>query len=317
MRLRFIIIALVASGLACSGGALDHGGTGGDGSGGSVETGSGTGVGTGVAGIGDDPGTAGSVGTAGSAGDTGGSAGPGGSVGAGGSSQGGTGGTSITGTAGRPMLPACTGTGTDGGGASILGPDGMPVTTPVTAAVTVASIDGCAAEPCPPPAAYQARKIVLASADQTQWTLSLYNSVMPPDLIQVGDAFDLTVNGGVDATFYPTVNQTVVLSRAGQLIAFGSSTNQFYRLGLPNLAAFGVDIADGGAVCGGPKDVTGCIPETHALVVTVDGSSATVMPGHASTIGWLSFAPGNTTVLADSGYCDAKSVTGMAGFRLP
>jgi len=314
MGLRFFVVALVASGLACGGSTLGNGGKGGDGSGGSVATGSGTGVGTGVAGIGDDPGIAGSVGTAGSAGGTGGSTGAGGTAGSG---RGGTGGTIISGTAGFPMLPACTDNGTDGGGASILGADGMPVAMPVTAAVTVSSIDGCTTEPCPAPAPYKARQIVLASADQTQWTLSFYNSVMPPNLIQVGDAFDLTINGGVDATFYPTVNQTVVLSRAGKLIAFGSSTSQFYRLGLPNLAAFGIDIKDGGAVCGGPKDTYGCIPQTHALVVTVDGSSATVMPNRAATIGWLTFAPGNTTVLADSGNCDAKSVTGMSGFRTP
>jgi hypothetical protein len=139
---------------------------------------------------------------------------------------------------------------------------------------------------------------------------------MPPDLIRVGDAFDLKVDASVDATFHPTVSQTVALSLAGKLIVFASNSSLFYRVGLPDLTAFGVAIEDGGAFCGSAA-TTGCIPEAHALIVMVDGSRATVMPNHATTIGWLSFTAGNTTALVDTGFCDAKSGTGMAGFRSP
>jgi hypothetical protein len=211
-----IVIGLLGLAVGCGGATLNPGGpnqagtagtTGGAGStgearatglAGTIDTGT-AGTTGGTGGItGDAIGTAGTVGTAGSLGTagaigTGGSAGStGGSAGTGGSSLGGTGG---AGTGGAPVLPACTNTGSDTGGGSIIGPDGMLVAAPVTAAVTVASVA--------PPVANQPGQIVLASADQRQWTLSLFISVMPPDLIRVGDAFDLKVDASVDATFHP------------------------------------------------------------------------------------------------------------------
>jgi hypothetical protein len=214
------------------------------------------------------------------------------------------------------VLPACTDTGTDAGGGSIVGSDGMAVSAPVTAAVTVASIDGCTAAPCPPPMPNKARQIVLAGSNQQQWTLSLNITAMPADLIQVGDAFDLNIDAGINAVFHPTVSQTIVLSRAGHLIAFASNRSLFYAIDLPALTAFGISLADGGPFCGSAA-TTGCIPETHRVTVTVEGASATVMPNHATTIGWLSFTAGNTTALIDTGFCDQKSLTGTAGFRIP
>jgi len=203
---------------------------------------------------------------------------------------------------------------------NLIGPNGMPVEAPVNAAVTVVSVESCAATACPssgwpsPQLTTAASKIVLADASQQQWTLYLRNASMPSNIIEVGGAFDLVVDASVNSTFYRTIDQTVVLARGGNLIVFAANLQTFYSLPLPKLGAFGIGITDVGKLCGtggfGP-----CYPEPHAARISVDGDSAVLAGAQTQTIGWLSFSIGLFTVQASQGGCDGKSPTVMAGFR--
>jgi hypothetical protein len=249
------------------------------------------------------------------------SAGTGGSIGGtGGGSIGGTGGdgggaTGGGGTGGVP-LPACGGSGSSNPiEVQLVGSDGTLVAAPVTVnAVNVAGIDSCEYVTCPSGISTIAKRISLTAAGPQSWTLYLRNDAMPIDVIRLGDTFDLTVDASTDSTLYRTVNQTVGLSRGGNLIAFAASLAQFFRPRLPPLGAFGVTIADDGAVCataGSP----GCTGRAHAARVTVGTDSAVVNAGQNVNVGWLSFTNSGFLENADTGACDSKSTTVMAGFR--
>jgi hypothetical protein len=273
-------------------------------------------------------GTSGTAGSAGGAAGTAGAGATGGSVivgiaGAGGATAGaggataGTGG-SVGGTGGT--LPAC-GNNTSGASdvveAVIMGADGMPVVAPVTAAVSITAIQSCLNLDCPSPATSAATRIALAGADPQQWTLYLRNTAMPPDIIKVGDTFDLTIDAAVDQTLYRTTNQTIVLARDNDVIVFAASLQQFHQPPLPNLLPFGIAVTDAGASCQNPASF-GCIDRPHTARIAI-GSDASVLVagGQTGRIGGLQITDGQFTELADAGNCDRKSSTVMAGFRLP
>ncbi|HXU03955.1 MAG TPA: hypothetical protein VN903_23495 [Polyangia bacterium] len=231
--------------------------------------------------------------------------GSGGSNVIGGSGGGGTGGSGSGGATGTGGYPACTGA----PGPAILGSvtDGSAVlATPVTATVTVTSID------------VQMRRLHLASTTTSQeWAWQLFISDMPPDLFKMGDTFDLKVDA-VPTTyaFANYTSQTVVASRNGALIAF-TATLWGNVLPVPALDAWGITVADQGAVCDNLEAVV-CGYHVHAARVTVRGESMTLMPGQAATIQGLSFSVGHfETPFSYQGGCDAAPITTMAGFRKP
>jgi hypothetical protein len=306
MRLSLVVICLAGAAINCSGAALNPGGTGG------------TGAGTG--------GAAGMAGTGGDAGASGGTAGTGGTPGTGGTA--GTTGTAGTGgAAGIGGAPACIAPGQgDVVEFAIVGSDGMPIEAPVTATVSVASIDSCAQVSCPTTSIRTASGSISAAASRftlmapgpQEWTLYLRDSAMPSDLIKVGDTFDLTIDAGLDPTFYETINQTMVLGRGGDLILFAASLSRFYHLATPALDGFGIQISDAGAFpCSLAAGWAGCQTAPHAAYVAVGGDQATLGGGQTSTIAWLSFTNASFTELDDTGGCDSKSGTIMAGFRSP
>jgi len=244
--------------------------------------------------------------------DSGGSGGGGGAGlgGSGGDATGGAGGTIAAGDAGGGGLPAC---GSPAGAGdvvyvSLAGSDGTPIATPFTATITVTGVSTSNGA--------QGSTYTLTGANQAQWSLSLYESRMPSGFIKVGDMFDLTVDAGSDQALFSTINQTVVLARGGQPIVFAASLNRFYRLLVPRLDAFGIQVTDAGAVCQGPSNF-GCIPRIHAAHVTIAGESADVQEGTTATVGGFSFTVAAFTELVDTGNCDSKSATTMGGFKLP
>jgi hypothetical protein len=286
--------------LGCGGGSLNSGATGG--------SGAGTGGATGVAGATGDAGATG--GTAGAPG----MAGTGGTAGAIGT--GGVGGSPVCNPAGQGDVVEFL----------IVGSDAMPINAAATATVSVASIDSCAQVTCP--TAYTvssgrisaaANRFTLTASDAQQWTLYLRDSAMPPDLIKVGDTFDLTVAAGRNSTFYASnLDQTMVLSRDGNLILFAAGLARSFQLATPNLAAFGIQVSDAGeAACLNEVLSQPCTFRPHAAQVTVGVNSAFLTGGQTSTIGWLSFTNASFTELDDTGGCDAMSATVMAGFRSP
>jgi hypothetical protein len=250
-----------------------------------------------------------------------GAAGSGGSAASvGGTSGGGNGGIGGNGSSGGTGgLPAC-GESTQGQAdvveVLITGADGLPVAAPVAAAVRVTAIDSCLGITCPFPATAAATRLTLAGPAPQQWTLYLRNTAMPPGIINLGDTFDLTVDATVDQTLFSTTDQTIVLTRAGAVIAFAVSLQKFYRLAVPNLTSFGIAVTDTGAVCQVPAS-SGCITRPHtALIERGANPSLRLASGQTGRLGDLQVTVGQFTELADTGNCDAKSPTVLAGFRL-
>ena len=334
MKLRSVVFGLLVV-AACGGKSLDHSGTAG---------GSGTGTaGTGgVAGSVGDAGSSGGnpeVGTAGTFGSVIGDAGSGPPLGGTGGAIAGSGGAGSGGISG-------TGGGRTGGGGSggagvvacggvtgsadiveiaVAGPDGSAVLGTVTAAVTVTSVDSCAAVTCPTsisaagsfPSAVvspMATRIVLTAADARRWTLYLRYTAMPTDLIKAGDALDMTASGGNVVAIFQVLSQTIVLAHGSDLVVFASSGNAVTSPSRPDLAPFGISVGDDGA-CGAASSGS-CPTFQHAVHVVVGAESVRVASG-TTRIGWLTFTSatfegGNSLV-----NCDVLARTLIAGFRTP
>jgi hypothetical protein len=192
--------------------------------------------------------------------------------------------------------------------------DGTLIAASVTEAVRVADIETCPSDTCTgPPGSY---RILLAGVAPTQRDLILTNTAMPSDIIEVGDELDVTIEAAVDQTLYRTVDQTVVLSRDGQAIVFAAKLQRFGSPPLPDLLPFGIAVSDAGASC--ESTSTACGQRSHALRVSVaTDASVLLAAGQTGAIGGFSVTNGSLNESVDSGGCDAKSTTLIAGFRLP
>jgi hypothetical protein len=315
MKRGLVVVWVMGAAISCGGNALNPGDA--------------AGTAGGTAGAGGMSGAGGHAGAAGGIAGTGGTAGT--------SGTGGTGGIGGAGTAGVTGTAASAGTGGMGGSAAciaagqgdvvqfaIVGSDGMPVAAPATATVSVTSIDSCAQVTCPAVSTVSSGSISTAASRFTltalgplEWTLYLRDSAMPSDLIKVGDTLDLTIAAGHNSTFYQqNLDQTMVLSRDGNLIFFAAGLARSFQLVTPKLDAFGIQISDAGVVsCQSGWSLPVCAARSHGAYVTVGGAAALLTEGQTSTIGWLSFTNASFTELDDTGGCDAMSATIMAGFR--
>lgn len=336
VRLRPVLVGLIATAAACGGGNLGSGGTAGTSGTGTAGATAGT---TGVAGT---SGTAGTIGTAGVAGDVGdaGSGGPppggtGGAIaGSGGSPPGGSGGAiaGAGGTGGTGGLPAC-GAGTGGVppdvvAVAIVDSDGNAVSSMVTSPVAIATIEACTTATCPSVVYSTDRapilvddkstRIGLTSEDARSWTLYLRYSAMPTDLLKMGETYGLTVQASADNTFFKTLDQTIILARGPDLVLLASNAQRFGGAPLPALDAFGVSVSDGGAVCdtNPTASMQSCRGILHAVHVIVGTDAANLLGGTTTKLGWLSFTNASFTESRGNN-CDSKATTTVAGFRSP
>jgi hypothetical protein len=208
---------------------------------------------------------------------------------------------------------ACSGTTTDVVSVIIAGSDGQAISSDVTAAVTVSTMDTCTTATCPsgiPGAAWgldrMATRIVLTAADGSSWTVYLRYTAMPANLLQVGDAFDMTIKTSLEPFVVALLNQTIILAHGSDLVLFASNLSSGVALREPDLQAFGITVADAGA----------CYGLEHAALVTVGTDSARVERG-TTQIGWLTFTDAAFNGENSNGGSDIQSQTQMAGFRTP
>ena len=198
------------------------------------------------------------------------------------------------------------------------------IQAPVTAAVTVTRVASCRSESCSCPECGRittsptaaATMVVLAVADGTeQWVIYYRIEGVPTDLFRIGDAFDLSVTAAVDAAPPASLNQTIVLSRAGKLMFFTSSLRQHGWPLLPDLSAYGIAITDFGPVCVLPGD---CEVQ-HAARVTTASAARNLLVHSNANVGNLSVSVELFHELGNAGACtrDAKSMTKMGGFATP
>ena len=83
---------------------------------------------------------------------------------------------------------------------------------------------------------------------------------------------------------------------------------------LPQLDAFGIAVTDAGALC--ETNTFSCLERPHAAHVAIGADSADLSWG-TTQIGWLSFTNASFLQEKDTGFCDTKGNTLMAGFRTP
>jgi len=235
--------------------------------------------------------------------------------------------------------PACTADirGSTGEPGCVLGPDGTLDTTGTSGNVTVVSVDDVAADGCgglyasvdasvSSSGTGPAKRLVLRAQSQQQWTIYVRIPGLPSDLVKVGDQLDFADDASAVPRAFSivTINQTVVLSRAGRLVLFTSSLKESPQvpgdvvppvpLLLPALDAFGVAVADGGATCGSLLCEAGgaCAFRGHQALVTVGAQQAVVPPGQTAQLGNLSFS---VLGFVEQGCdCDGFSTTRMSGF---
>ena len=196
-------------------------------------------------------------------------------------------------------------------------PDGTSVAASMTAAVTIASVTSCAAQACGASVSASASRVVVTGGASAQWTLFLNVPGLPANLLQPGDAFDLTIDAAMDTILYPTLNQTVVLSRAGKLILFGTRMSKFGVAPLPtNLGSFGLSFQDQGAVCDDGATVN-CRRRAHAVRISFGSAKADVVEPATAQVGSLSASVAAFEELRDTGNCDTKADAIIVGFTAP
>jgi len=196
-------------------------------------------------------------------------------------------------------------------------PDGTPVAASMTAAVTIASVTSCAGQACGVGASASASRVVVTGGVSAQWRLYLDVPGLPVNLLQPGDAFDLTIDATMDTIFYPTLNQTVVLSRAGKLILFGARMSKFGVAPLPtNLGSFGLSFQDQGAVCD-DQAIVNCRRRAHAVRISFGSATADVVEPATAQLGSLSVSVAAFEELRDTGNCDTKADAIIVGFATP
>jgi len=277
--------------------------------------------------------TTGGAGTGGLAG--GGGGGTSGLAGAGGIGGGGwagsDGGIPSTGGVGGAMLPICARAGgaADGGlgGAAAVDvescaydADNNPVFTTVSAAVKVVSVDQVPAGNCSflglpfstsssPPSS----KVVLETAEQQRWTVYLRIPDMPANTIQVGDSFDLAIDGWKSSIsgFFSPPEQMVSLEKSGHTVVFGDAN------GTPSsLYPAGITFDFGPATCQDPPLFAGCYGFAHYPMNVTDGAdTAVVQEGETRQVGGLTFTLSHAVGWQQSpAECDGSSYLLLGGF---
>ncbi len=107
--------------------------------------------------------------------------------------------------------------------------------------------------------------------------------------------------------FFNYISQDIVLSRAGQLVAFGTTHAS------PSLASFGIQVTTTSVTC--QMQFCAAIPQgTH---VAAGGAEADLAQGQTAQIGKLSFTVEENSSLLVAGNCDANGRRSMGGFMAP
>jgi hypothetical protein len=216
----------------------------------------------------------------------------------------------------------------NGDSGCILTDDLTPVPANLDASVHVVSIDDLAADGCARLQNWTAalgassgsdpvKKIVMTDGI-TRWIFFARIPDLPSDLLRVGDQIDLHVTAlVVGLSTLPAINQTVVMSRNGQLILFASNLRSPTGGRMPRLDDYGIALTDEGPICNYIvlPPFSSCSFSDHRTRVASGGQSATLSPGETILVGNLSLS---VSVFLTYGTgiqdCDRFFPTEMAGF---
>jgi hypothetical protein len=212
-----------------------------------------------------------------------------------------------------PWRPACTDGRQNSVEACALLEDGSVLKTSVTTGVTVVSVDDVPGGNCRDldyvDSGGPTRRMVLQAADGQRWTVFLRVPGLPQSLVSVNEMLDLTVTVAPGGWVTPAgMEQTIVLSRAGQLLAFGFSGGA----GLPKLEGFGIGVTDAGSSC----RPAACSYEAHRTHVTAGSSEATIEQGATVQISDISFTVEANSRWHAGGACDAPYLAYMGGYAV-
>jgi hypothetical protein len=211
----------------------------------------------------------------------------------------------------------------------VIAPDGTLVIASFASPVTVTEMNDVAPGACPspgfptavapPPPSAVSKRIVVTSADSRVWTVVLRMPDLPQDLLHVGDVFDLTLDAFADNRPFNPRNQTLALSRGGQLLFFATTIGQqpssTARAISTSLAAFGMHFEQDEPACLGQMSF-GCLPIEYRLRIIIGGEMAVIQAGERSRIGGFGIAL-DAFFEKVGGTCDYPSLTQIAGFLAP
>jgi hypothetical protein len=261
---------------------------------------------------GNPTGSGGTTGGGGSLGGTTGGGGLGGTTGGGGSLGGNTGGGGGSVFAACEQIAlqaappgACLTEASDGGAMQQV----LPPRTLATA-VTVTSVSDTASNACAP--SKPARAFALDGADGVARTLYLPPTVLPADLIQVGDVFDLQAQLSNNLFI---IDRQLFLRRNGATLLFDHDHQAIQSFPLPDLSGIGLSVTDDGATCRNSSTTTnGCGIEGHRAKITAGADSVALMTGETGTVGGFSITIGSLYKGISGASCDLPHRVAMTGF---
>jgi hypothetical protein len=161
-----------------------------------------------------------------------------------------------------------------------------------------------------------------------EWRLYLQIPDLPSTLINVGDELRLEIAARSKTTpFFPfppliTVDQTVVLSRAGRLVLFTTVAADWsvlsFEIAQQALGPWGIQLGATGATCDAPERLRCGRPVFHDLTVVMNGERATISPGRTGRVGSLSVSVKELQTNLLWGQCDQLGARAqIAGFMPP
>jgi hypothetical protein len=172
---------------------------------------------------------------------------------------------------------------------------GKQVKTSLTAQVTVVSLEDCDST-CPSDARADGRRIVLeesagasddAGAGGVRWTLVARVEGLPADLIQTGDAYELTLTAINEPNngFLSSSETVVALVRDGALV-LALVTQDARSLQTADLTAFGLGLARDAVYCDNMRpDLFGILQ--YSLRVARQDESVVIAPGSSASLAGL------------------------------
>jgi hypothetical protein len=186
--------------------------------------------------------------------------------------------------------------------------------------VTVTKITEVAPDEPQAPADLKTRDYVLRGATQ-DWKVGVSIPGLTSELIKVGDALDFQLEASPG--FVPLVSITNqafgLFAPEGELLVFGAATFGFTPM--PNLTFLGLNVSDGGTVCGtGGGAGYGCSYAAMSTHFSAPGGELDLQPGQSGQIqglliGVQEFHHVVAPVVANAGGCEDTGRSLIVGVK--
>ena len=155
---------------------------------------------------------------------------------------------------------------------------------------------------------------MLRASGNQQWTVYVVGATAAQ--LAAGDSIEMLLIASADPTGW--VSQTLVLTRASNLVLFGAAMNAVPGgVLVPSLPSANLTVInDDGVTCMDAFDVP-CARRRHQAQVVFGFDSGVVSPGHTVLVGPLTVSLAMFDQTVDNGSCDQPTTTIVVGFVAP